>query len=67
MTNIVKKCAAILIGLALTATGLWAGGGADTEPAAAAEKEMVMDPTTGEMVSAPEYGGTTGQSTEFFW
>ena len=46
MTNIVKKCAAILIGLALTATGLWAGGGADTEPAAAAEKEMVMDPTT---------------------
>ena len=58
MTNIVKKCAAILIGLALTATGLWAGGGADAEPAAAAEKEMVMDPTTGEMVSAPEYGGT---------
>ena len=58
MTNIVKKCAAILIGLALTATGLWAGGGADAEPAAAAEKEMVMDPTTGEMVSAPEYGGS---------
>ena len=26
MTNIVKKCAAILIGFALTATGLWAGG-----------------------------------------
>ena len=27
-------------------------------PAVAAEKKMVTDPTTGEMVSAPEYGGT---------
>ena len=27
-------------------------------PAMAAEKKMVTDPTTGEMVTAPEYGGT---------
>ena len=52
-----RKCLAILIGLALTATGLWAAG-AEEEPAAAAEKEMVTDPTTGKMVTAPAYGGT---------
>ena len=28
------------------------------EEAAAVEKEMVLDPSTGEMISAPEYGGT---------
>ncbi len=48
---------AVLFGVVLTATGLWAAA-AEEEPAAAAEKEMVLDPTTGEMVSAPEYGGT---------
>ena len=48
---------AVLFGLVLTATGLWATG-ADEEPAAAMEKEMVMDPTTGKMVTAPVYGGT---------
>ena len=43
----------------MTATGLWAAGGSDSDDsAAAAEKEMVLDPTTGEMVSAPQYGGT---------
>ena len=49
---------AVALVLIVAATGLWAGGGADAEPAAAAEKEMVLDPTTGEMVTAPEYGGT---------
>ena len=49
---------AVALVLVLTATGLWAAGGADTEPAAAAEKEMVRDPSTGKMVTAPEYGGT---------
>ena len=45
--------------LVMTATGLWAAGGSDSDDsAAAAEKEMVLDPTTGEMVSAPQYGGT---------
>ena len=43
--------------LSLAATGLWAAA-AEEEPAAAMEKEMVIDPSTGEMVTAPEYGGT---------
>ena len=55
--NIVIKTFAVALVLTLTATGLWAAG-ADEEPAAAAEKEMVLDPTTGEMVEAPRYGGT---------
>ena len=53
-----KTCLAILIGLALTATGLWAGAASEEEPAAAMEKEMVRDPATGKVVTAPEYGGT---------
>ena len=57
MTNMVKKSVAILIGLALTATGLWAAG-AEEEPAAAADKRYVTDPTTGKVVAAPQYGGT---------
>ena len=59
-----KKGLAVLIGLVLTATGLWAGG-AEEEPAAAAEKEMVTDPATGKTWTAPQYGGTltwAGQS-----
>ena len=35
----------------------------EEEPAAAAEKEMVLDPTTGEMVEAPRYGGTLTYAT----
>ena len=56
IVHITRTCAVALV-LVLTATGLWAAG-ADEEPAAAAEKEMVLDPTTGEMVEAPQYGGT---------
>ena len=41
----------------LAATGLWAAA-AEEEPAAAVEKEMVLDPSTGEMVEAPQYGGS---------
>ena len=48
---------AALLGFVLAGTGLWAAA-AEEEPAAAMDKEMVLDPTTGEMVSAPEYGGT---------
>ena len=48
---------AIGLVLVLTATGLWAAG-AEEEPAAAADKEMVLDPSTGKMVEAPQYGGT---------
>ena len=43
--------------LALTATGLWAAGAVE-EPAAAADKTYVTDPTTGNVVVAPQYGGT---------
>ena len=49
---------AIALVLVLTATGLWAGGGTEEAPAAAADKKYVTDPTTGKVVSAPEYGGT---------
>ena len=52
-----RTCLAVLAGLVLAATGAWAAA-AQEEPAAAMEKEMVTDPTTGEMVTAPQYGGT---------
>ena len=38
---------------ALTASSIWASPAGEEEPAAAAEKEMVLDPSTGEMVEAP--------------
>ena len=52
-----RKILAVLFGLVLAATGLWASPAGEEQPAAAMEKEMVMDPTTGKMVTAPEYGG----------
>ncbi len=57
MKLLFSRTFAVALVLVLTATGLWAAG-AEEEPAAAADKEMVTDPATGEMVSAPEYGGT---------
>ena len=47
----------LTLALALVATVTFAGA-ADEDAGAAAEREMVMDPSTGEMISAPEYGGT---------
>ena len=49
----------LTLACALVATVTFASGDSD-QPAAAPEmeKEMVTDPTTGEMVTAPEYGGT---------
>ena len=55
--HIVTKTFAVALVLVLTATGLWAAA-SEEAPAAAAEKEMVTDPTTGKMVTAPQYGGT---------
>jgi len=52
-----RKCLAVLIGLALTATGLWAAGEEEGSTAAAADKKYVTDPTTGKVVLAPQYGG----------
>ena len=57
MTILFSRAFAVALVLVLTATGLWAAG-AEEEPAAAADKKYVTDPTTGKVVSAPEYGGT---------
>ncbi len=61
---IFRKILAVLFGLVLTATGLWASPSGEEEPAAAMEKEMVTDPTTGKVVVAPQYGGTLTYSTK---
>ncbi len=58
MSNLFKTCVAVVFGLVLIAIGVGASPAGEEEPAAAMEKEMVLDPTTGKMVSAPEYGGT---------
>ena len=55
---IIRMTFAIALVLVLTATGLWAGGADEEEPAAAADKKYVTDPSTGKVVVAPEYGGT---------
>ena len=57
MKMLITRTFAVALVLALTATGLWAAG-AEEEPAAAADKKYVTDPTTGKVVTAPEYGGT---------
>ena len=55
-----KTGLAIVCGLMLTATGLWATGASDSDDstAAAMDKETVFDPATGMTWTAPEYGGT---------
>ena len=53
-----RTCLAVLAGLVLAATGGWASPAGEEQPAAAMDKEMVRDPATGKMVTAPEYGGT---------
>ena len=50
------KLMVLALACALVATVTFAAG--EGEEAAAAEKEMVLDPSTGEMVTAPEYGDT---------
>ena len=51
-----KTGLAIVCGLMLTATGLWAAGGSDSDgsTAAAADKETVFDPASGRTWTAPE-------------
>ena len=51
-----KKVLAAVIVLILAATTLWAAGQSGTTTSS--EKEMVRDPSTGEMVRAPRYGGS---------
>ncbi len=43
----------LTLAFALVAASAFAAGGGEA-PAAAAEKEMVLDPATGEVVTAPE-------------
>ena len=57
---------AVALILVLTATGLWAAA-AEEASAAAVEKEMVLDPSTGEMVTTPEYGGTITGVLKLDW
>ena len=47
----------ITLAFALVATAAFAAGESDSDDSAAAEQEMVLDPSTGEMVKAPQYGG----------
>ena len=70
MFTILKKCFAPLVGL--NPAGSWSAAKMQSllltltlmvatfgvGPITAAEKKMVKDPTTGKMVTAPEYGGT---------
>ena len=54
-----KMGLAMVCGLVLTVTGLWAAGGSDSDDSAsAADKTYVTDPATGKVVTAPQYGGT---------
>ena len=52
---------AVMCGLVLTATGLWASAASEAEPAAAADREMVRDPATGQMILKPQYGGSLAE------
>ena len=63
-----KTGLAVLCGLILTATGLWAGGASDGgDSAAAADKKYVTDPATGKVVVAPQYGGTLTYARGLDW
>ena len=57
VTHVTRTLAVVLV-LVLAATGLWAAAEGEQGSAAAAEKEYVTDPTTGQQIAAPEYGGT---------
>ena len=54
----VTRTLSVVLVLVLAATGLWAAAEGEQGSAAAAEKEYVTDPTTGQQIAAPEYGGT---------
>ena len=60
-TILFTRIFAVALVLAVAATGLWAAG-AEEEPAAAAEKELVRDPSTGQMILQPQYGGSIAEA-----
>ena len=57
-TILFTRTFAVALVLVLIATGLWASPAGEEEPAAAADKQYVTDPSTGKVVVAPQYGGT---------
>ena len=58
----------LTLACALVATVTFASpAGEEEAPATAMEKEMVLDPTTGEMVERPEYGGTLTFAADRRW
>ena len=57
-TEKITRTFAVALVLVLIATGLWASPAGEEEPAAAADKQYVTDPSTGKVVVAPQYGGT---------
>ncbi len=79
MFFMMKKVVASIVGLNLA--GVWSAAKMQSMllalilsvfvlsmgPASAAEKKMVKDPTTGQMVTAPEYGGTVNLPQQDWW
>ena len=53
---------AVALALTLTATGLWAAGAEEEGSTAAADREMVRDPATGQMILKPQYGGSIAEA-----
>ena len=53
-----SRAALVLLGLALAAGGAWAAAADEDTAATTMAREMVIDPTTGMEVPAPQYGGT---------
>ena len=52
-----RKCYAVVVVLALSATGLWAAGEGEDDSAATTEREMIRN-ARGEMQEKPQYGGS---------
>ena len=54
-----RKCHAVVVVLALSATGLWAAAAGEDDSAATTEREMIRN-ARGEMQEKPQYGGSIG-------
>jgi peptide/nickel transport system substrate-binding protein len=52
-----RKCYAVVVVLALSATGLWAAAAGEDDSAATTEREMIRN-ARGEMQEKPQYGGS---------
>ena len=52
-----RKCYAVVVVLALSATGLWAAAAGEDDSAATTDREMIRN-ARGEMQEKPQYGGS---------